>query len=325
MKNLNILLAVALLLAISCSKDEEETDKTGAVVFTQSPVDTSFIKIVTPLGNVNPPGHTFPTNHIYFYIKGITPVEVYSIAGGEVTLVQYHEGSDDNNILIEFSGTCQYYYDHVSNVPDNITAGNQIEPGILIGYSNPLVAALDLGVIDYEITRSFLEPNRYLENFLNCGDPYLYFTDSVRNLLYEKNPRTVEPRGGKIDFDIDGRLSGNWFLKGTPIHILNATHEYMETQLCFVYDKWDPHKIIIAAGGTLSLSPFLSTVTDNSPDPQYVTPASGKVKYEFNSYGVNGTILVEMTDNREVKVEVFPGLARDDVSNFTANAKFYTR
>ncbi|MCH8908147.1 MAG: hypothetical protein IH840_13745 [Candidatus Heimdallarchaeota archaeon] len=32
--------------------------------------------------------------------------------------------------------------------------------------------------------------------------------------MLEKNPRTVEPFGGKIDYDIDGRLIGNWYLQG---------------------------------------------------------------------------------------------------------------
>ncbi|MFC2038898.1 hypothetical protein ACFLUG_03915, partial [Chloroflexota bacterium] len=32
------------------------------------PMDYEFITGVVPLGNINPPSHTFPTDHIYFYI-----------------------------------------------------------------------------------------------------------------------------------------------------------------------------------------------------------------------------------------------------------------
>ncbi|MBN2348028.1 MAG: hypothetical protein JXJ22_04275 [Bacteroidales bacterium] len=322
---IHLLLSIVLFVSCNDKKENTEDEEVLPLVFTQSPVDTANINAVTPLGNINPPGHTFPTNHIYFYMNGINLVNVYSIAGGEIITVQYHDGSDDNSIVVEFSGTSKYYYDHVSNIPAYIEVGYQIEAGEFIGTSNPLVAALDLGVIDFEVTRSYIIPERYLENFLNCGNPYLYFTDSVRNILYMKNERTSEPRGGKIDYDIDGTLAGNWFLKGTPVHILNATHEYMETHLTFVYDMWDPEKIIIATGGTLELSPFVSSVVDNTPDPQNITPASGIIKYEFDSWGVDGTMLVQMLDNREIKVEVFPDLTGNEVENFTSNAKNYTR
>jgi len=37
------------------------------LVFTQSPIDVAAIEFVVPLGNLNPPGHTLPTDHVYFY------------------------------------------------------------------------------------------------------------------------------------------------------------------------------------------------------------------------------------------------------------------
>ena len=36
--------------------------------FTTYPVDFERIRSITPLGNLNPPGHTFPTDHMYFNI-----------------------------------------------------------------------------------------------------------------------------------------------------------------------------------------------------------------------------------------------------------------
>ncbi len=36
-------------------------------VFTVSPIEVSKIAEIITLGNLNPPGHTFPTDHIYFY------------------------------------------------------------------------------------------------------------------------------------------------------------------------------------------------------------------------------------------------------------------
>lgn len=43
-----------------------------------SPVDVAAIRTIVPLGNLNPPGHTFPTGHMYFYLV-IPPGELAPI------------------------------------------------------------------------------------------------------------------------------------------------------------------------------------------------------------------------------------------------------
>jgi len=53
------------------SQDGREENRTGCgsePIFTVSPLDTDHIMSIVPLGNVNPPSHTFPTDHIYFHI-----------------------------------------------------------------------------------------------------------------------------------------------------------------------------------------------------------------------------------------------------------------
>jgi len=39
----------------------------GNAVLTRTPVALSALSDIVPLGNLNPPGHVFPTDHIYFY------------------------------------------------------------------------------------------------------------------------------------------------------------------------------------------------------------------------------------------------------------------
>jgi len=41
-------------------------------LFTVSHIPISELQNIVPLGNLNPPGHTFPTNHLYFHLKGFT-------------------------------------------------------------------------------------------------------------------------------------------------------------------------------------------------------------------------------------------------------------
>ena len=65
--------------------------------FSAFPMDLSNVPLLTPLGNVNPPGNTFPTSHMYFAVPTIwgeigegpfgdgqtfPPTPVYSVADG---------------------------------------------------------------------------------------------------------------------------------------------------------------------------------------------------------------------------------------------------
>jgi hypothetical protein len=326
MKPNHLLPAIILIIVMigACKKDNE-TPVSEPVLFIRSPVDTIYIKSATPLGNINPPGHTFPTDHMYFYLQGADFVPIYSIAGGTIEHFRYNEGSDDYSVEIKYSPSCSYYFDHVANPLAYVEEGYGLEAGILLGYCKTNRGAFDLGVIDYDVVNGFIIPERYLEKTLHCADPYLYFTDSVRNILYIKNARIKEPRGGTINYDIDGSLSGNWFLEGTAIDILNATYLYQDYQLTFAFNMWDPDEILIAAGGTLAMAPFSSGVEDNTPDPKEVSVITGLVKYELTSYVNNGTLLVQMVENRKIMVEVFPDMHKDDVDNFTSEVKYYIR
>ena len=159
---------------------------------------------------------------------------------------------------------------------------------------------------------------------LHCLSPFDCYEEPLKSQLLSKNPRTIEPKGGKIDFDSDGTLAGNWFLEGTPIN--NSTdYNYRANHLAFVYDNINPLQIQIAAGGTLSLSPFYSSVTGNTPDPININLSSGKIKYLVPLGIPSSVILVQLIDSRKIKVEVFPDCEIDDVSDFTVNAKIYLR
>src|SRR5262245_2996759 len=70
------LAASCLLLLAGCGGHHAPTDPNGwgvepppggAAQFTVSPLDLSKTPIITPLGNLNPPGHVLPTDHVYFY------------------------------------------------------------------------------------------------------------------------------------------------------------------------------------------------------------------------------------------------------------------
>ncbi len=46
-------------------------------------------------------------------------------------------------------------------------------------------------------------------------DTFDYFDEPVKSQLLAKSLRIALPVGGKIDYDIDGKLIGNWFREGS--------------------------------------------------------------------------------------------------------------
>ena len=316
---------ISLLFVLSGCKKEDNNDPDGELFFTVCPVDTAYISEASPLGNVNPPGHTFPSNHIGFYIRGGDFIPVYAMAGGTITSLYYNEWSDDYRIEISYSESVMYYLDHICNITSLVREGAALLPGDLLGYAETGQGAFDIGVVNYSADNIFIVPERYHEFYLYYDDPYEYFTDSIREILELKNPRIGEPKGGKVDYDTDGTLAGNWFLEGTPLTWEASSYIYGANQLAFVYDMYNASTLMIACGGTLEAAPFAYRVVGNSPDPVDVTISSGIIIYELEAFFFDCTLLVQLIENRKLKAEVFRDEKPEDIPGFTAQAKIYVR
>ena len=318
------LLILCIFFALLCCKKENDANPKGELVFVICPVDTAYIYEASPLGNINPPGHTFPSNHIGFYIRGDEFIPVYAMAEGTITSLYYNEWSDDYRIEFTYSESVLYYLDHICNLSIYTREGASIEAGDLLGYAETSQGAFDIGVVNYTVENMFIVPDRYHEFYLFYDDPYEYFTDSIREILELKNPRIGEPKGGKVDFDLDRTLAGNWFLEGTPFTWDASSYLYGDKQLAFVYDMYNASTIMIACGGTLQGAPFAYRVYGNKPDPASVTVGSGIIEYPMQAYIKDCTMLVEMIEDRRIRVQVFDFRDSTEVSGFT-NAKIYVR
>ena len=70
----------------------------GPFVFRASPIDPGTIEFIAALGNLNPPGHTLPTDHIYFYHRlnnqSAPPRTVVAPADGTVQTIFGGSGID---------------------------------------------------------------------------------------------------------------------------------------------------------------------------------------------------------------------------------------
>ena len=66
----------------------------GKELFTVSPVSFDDLDVIAPLGSLNPSGHVFPTDHMYFNVQysetseGISPLRTKVFSPGDVSVVQ---------------------------------------------------------------------------------------------------------------------------------------------------------------------------------------------------------------------------------------------
>jgi hypothetical protein len=374
----SFLLIAALSLIIGCGQ-QGGGGSGGTVTFTVAPLNIGDYKTVGPMGNLNPRmGHALPTDHGGFaFAQNLASVfyNVYSPASGTITEITYTEnnwpaGSGQTGTyrdwMIKIRHTYDFYstFGHLSSLEAAILAqagtlqpnvANRVNIGVtagqvigLCGGRPGVVTGVDWYVADYTAaTKSFINPNRY-GRMIYSTHFFGYCTASLINLYTplfynaDANPivtRETTPLGGKIDFDIAGTLSGNWF--HNSITTTEAAFNEYNKQLAFVYDQYEPAKVRVAFGGpegaigsepiSTPLGLWVTTyqVFNNRPDPATVNVASGEVVYWINGLAINNettieaTLLVKIIDNSTISIEGFSGHLSSP--SFTTNVQTYIR
>ncbi len=354
----------------STEKTEEEIKKDKCegtkIKFDFAPVNLDKTKVFLPLGLMIE-SHVTPIDHHYFqnFDNEEYNIEIYSPGKGRITNIQHMPGAkdgEDYRIVIEHTCTISSIYIHVGILaekfkkysPERGYRGESIpiEAGELIGYYEKNV---DYNLVDKEIVLDgFVTPEFYKgeEWKIHVPNTYEYFNEPIKSKLIEKSIRTTEPIAGKIDYDIDGKLVGNWFLEGTNGYSDDITNKgkYWLGHLSIVYDAYDPERIVISIGNYNNEDSKQFGVKTNSPDPANVGIESGLVKYELVDFdyvtsngtpwdkisltkglktlsrkNVEGIVLIQMIENRKIKFEAFPKKTSSQVSEFTENAKIYER
>ncbi len=345
----------------------------GTVNFTSPPRKLENIELIKPIGLINADsGHVTPTDHGYYYPPNWKPEDnpaefkdVLAPADGVITTVQLVGGRQGDYRLI-IHHTCTFYtiYIHVKELSPKIAkevgefstmTKNTNIPVIgdeVIGRAN----AFDFSVHDDDvILEGFIVPENYKgESWkIHTVDMFAYFVEPIKSQLLEKNIRQVEPRAGKIDYDIDGRLVGNWFVENTNGYEGTEDNrnkgKYWATHLSFAYDGIDPSLIMVSIGDYNGESKQFA-VKGNSPNPAIVSMLDGVVKYELTDYDykdetgqfwdrrsyakdlkavggsqVQGVVLAQLIEDRKLKFEAFPGKTISNATGFTSSAVIYER
>ena len=180
---------------------------------------------------------------------------------------------------------------------------------------------------------------------IHTVDPFQFYKEPLKSELLSKAIRKIEPREGKIDYDVEGTILGNWFLDGTISYHGNSDPggKYWNGHLAIAYGYIDPTQIRISIGLDTAIDDDSDCnvcfgaygVRGNTPDPAKVDSTSGIVKYELMSrQGPNheqvgntslGTFLVQHLGDRTIKVEILAGVSPDQVSGFSDRALIYRR
>lgn len=324
--------AVALIasLLLACRGSEVgPTDPTdpgsGPWAFRASLIDPALILKIKPLGNMSPNGHWLPTDHIYFEVAdpdlGQSPVvrrtTFFAPADGIVTDVFTSPSVPDLGLRIRVTTTIFYTLGHViADIP--LARGTRVTAGQRLGTTGS-VFSIDLGLFNEGLTLpGFVNPTR-VGYSVHTDAPLRYFDEPLRSQLYAKVERIGPDLDGKIDYDIRGRLSGNWFLTDS-------------ISLSFAYDTYDPARVVISVSGGLSPTGNFSTGAAD-PLPRDVSVASGPVRYTLANWGETGRgvrsgnptarMLVQMIDDQSIRVEMFPVSASAEA--FTSNAVTFVR
>lgn len=297
-----------------------------------SPIENPVAGALTALGNLNPPGHTLPTDHVYFYQRSLagpgSPFDgsTRTVRAPARAAVKFVINGSGGEVSMGFAATSTfiYYLDHFTPRA-GLSVGTVVESGETIGTTN---TTLDLGAYDLsQPLIGFASPARYPDTTRYAVSPWKYFTEPLRSDLYAKIYRApgAADRDGRIDIDVAGRLVGAWYDTSVPMTTDASGPANWAKALSFAYDYFDPSLVRISIGGTIAPAGVWA-IEAGAPRPADVSTASGQVNYRLSHPDGRpyGLMLVEMTSATGIRVEVLPGSTATSAA-FSANARTYVR
>lgn len=322
----------------------------GSSKLTHAPMDVKDVSSIEPMG-LMVGGHVTPVDHEYYYQKdknaAYDTYPVYADGDGIITAVQFVNDGQKDAWWVTISHSCTFMSNY--NLMTSINPG--IKSKLPAGWgpnSNGNVhiavkAGDEIGKVghqslDYQVwdttktLKGLLHPMAYNNREpwkIHTVQPLNYFTDDVKSQILPLYARTIEPRDGKIDYDVSGQAVGNWFLEGSNGYAGSSDQSktiqgYYTGHLALAYDYIDG-KTPIFSIGDYNGQPTQFTIVGDI-DWTKIVPGSGVTKIQLKiSNTPTATALLELTAKEKLKLEVFPGKTPSEVSSFDSKAKTYDR
>ena len=273
-------------------------------LFTTFPVDMNEVESITPLGNLGPPGHTFPTQHPHIHL-GVYETSyaypLYAPADVYITSVAWSEGSTQDPIdHVIYFALCKDiigYYNHVKTLSNEVndiidkvecedfstdSEGSctkvlldKVEEGTLLGEVGLKQGNFDFGLIDLRKRLDFIKQERYptRDQYLNCA--FDYYPENMKQQFYDLINR-VDGTCGQVMQDVPNTLKGNWFHESSPEKYVVDWNVY----LAFINHYEDPSIQVVSIAGIFT-EPSLY---------KFIPKTSGVINREFSQVTADGTI-----------------------------------
>lgn len=316
-------------------------------------VDIDEISSITPLGNLNPPEHTTPTNHMYINLNSVgVPLKapgdivVTSISSSE----NKERGTTDYSLEFSLCKDVHGYFIHIKtltpellglltedncelygegNKYKNCWAGVQkkLKAGDIIGtVGNSQQGNFDFGTYDTRTQLDYVNPDRYAppgdssSKSLSLVCPLDYYSEPYKQNLFDKVERQKLPICGEVEQDVAGTLQGNWFFGDASA----TAPESWNSHLTFGYENTDPDIAVISIGGVFTRFGTFSFLqkTDGRINRAFdeVKPDGQTYCYESadnvasESPRTDGKVLVKLVSDTELQIEHQPGSCSGDYS-----------
>jgi hypothetical protein len=256
-------------------------------VLTKSPMDLSKIDTISPLGSINPPEHTIPTDHNYFMYHYERPDEQYDMvapANAVITSFGYSGGIEngtpvnaDYTIILSPCRGLSFRFSHINSLEGKIkdeigpkgenadchtnkpttqreiincgkTVDISISAGELMGkVGKKYVAAWDF----WASKEGYVNPGITTPAYRYDADIVCgldYFVEPIKSQIYALVKRKGEPKCGDVGQDKKDTLQGSWFAHKDP----EKARTDWNSHLTLGIDSGDTGKRILAVAGKIT-------------------------------------------------------------------------
>lgn len=259
-------------------------------LFTTSPVSFGDLEVVVPLGNLNPPGHIFPTDHIYMHVRssnGVSNIlEKFNVVSpGEVSITRISSSEHPSahppftdydlefypckEIYAKFghvtflsqklqshfdqaSGECIYNRDggNYCNKNVNFKLAAGEEIGKTVGIKGA-ATGIDVWLADYRTEKiSYANPSRWSGVSFHIVCPVDYFIEDIRSKMYTLFKRDGIPR--TIE-PICGTVEQDALGTAQGVWFVKEINQRSseDPHLALVHDNFNPLKGVFSVGTSM--------------------------------------------------------------------------
>lgn len=325
------------------------------------PMDPSRLEFIAPMGNIDTPDHTLPTDHMYMmYPYGTSDQkEIYAPANVVVTAIGYADAYEngalktgDYSITMYPCRELKIIFGHVDKLGDKL--GVQADPNKAGGQCRDskqgreeikncdwnvditMPAGEFLGTTDgwdlWATMEGSVSPNVVSPEYYHNVDavcPLDYFTADLKTQLYALVKRDREPKCGEAYQDKTGTLQGGWFAHKDP----NKAKTDWSSHFSLAHHSIESGVGMLAVAGTITddfiyrFTPRHSGTINREPSETtagtlYCYEHEGDPRTPNGVIAGTGKVLLKLTNNHEMQIEHKAGDCGSDEA-FTKPVTYY--